>query len=54
MPYTAGELRIIRAVSVLGQIGGDEAKALLKRLAKGGPSLLTAEARATLQRLASE
>src|SRR5262249_58564795 len=53
-PYAAEELRIIRAVGVLGQIGSDESKALLKRLAKGGPSLLTAEARAALAPLEGE
>jgi WD40 repeat protein len=52
IPFTAEELRVIRAVGVLEQIGDGGAKALLKRLCQGGPSLLTAEARATLARLA--
>src|SRR5262249_11514671 len=50
-PFTEEELRAIRAVGVLEQIANDEAKALLERLAKGGPALLTTEARAALARL---
>jgi WD40 repeat protein len=50
VPYTAEELRVIRAVGVLAQIGSGEATALLERLEEGGPSLLTAEARAAVAR----
>ncbi len=49
--YTPDELRQIRAVAVLEHIGSGEAQALLKKLAGGAPSLLTAEARASLERL---
>jgi hypothetical protein len=51
IPFTADELRAIRAMGVLEQIASDEAKELLKRLSEGGPSLLTTEARAALARL---
>jgi WD40 repeat protein len=51
IPFTSEELRAIRAVGVLEQIADEDAKALLKRLSGGGPSLLTAEARAALARL---
>jgi WD40 repeat protein len=49
--YTPEELRHIRAVAVLEQIGGPEALALLKKLAAGAPAVLTREARAALKRL---
>jgi WD40 repeat protein len=51
--YSAEELRAIRAVAVLEQIGTAEASALLKTLASGGPAVLTHEARAALARLKS-
>jgi hypothetical protein len=54
IPFTREELRLIRAVGVLEQVATDEAKALLTRFSKGGPSLLTAEARAALARLERE
>jgi hypothetical protein len=54
IPFTAEELRAIRAVGVLEQIADEDAKAILKRLSGGGPSLLTAEARAALARLRGE
>jgi hypothetical protein len=51
LKYTAEELRHIRAVAVLEQIGSREAVGLLKRLASGAPAVLTSEARASLGRL---
>jgi WD40 repeat protein len=51
IPFKAEEHRILRAVGVLEQIGDADAKALLERLSKGGPSLLASQARAALARL---
>jgi hypothetical protein len=51
LEYTQEELREIRAVAVLEQIGGPDAISLLRKLTGGGPAVLTAEARAALARL---
>jgi WD40 repeat protein len=49
---TADQQRAIRAVQILEQIGGGEARAILKRLAQGQPSArLTQEAKNALTRL---
>jgi hypothetical protein len=51
LPIPAAACRAIRAVAVLEQIAWVEAIAVLKKLAGGVPSPLTAEARAALVRL---
>jgi hypothetical protein len=51
VPFTPDELRTIRAVGVLERIGSDDARALLKRLASCGPSLIRDRAGDALQRL---
>jgi WD40 repeat protein len=54
LPVLPEQLRGLRAVEVLEQAGGSEAKKVLEALAKGAPEArLTREARASLQRLAS-
>jgi WD40 repeat protein len=49
--YSPAELRHIRAVAVLEDVGSKEAVTLLKKLAAGQPAVLTREARAALDRL---
>jgi hypothetical protein len=49
--YSSEELRQIRAIAILERIASKDARALLKRLAAGGVSVQTQQARAALQRL---
>src|SRR5207249_4442192 len=52
-PLTGEELRLIRAVALLEQIGNAASVELLRRLASGAPeALLTVEARQALARIA--
>jgi len=54
LPVLPEQLRGLRAVGVLEQAGGSEARKVLETLAKGAPEArLTREARASLKRLAS-
>jgi hypothetical protein len=53
LPVPVEQLRQIRAVQVLEQIGSPEARQVLAALAGGGPGArLTREAKASLERLA--
>jgi WD40 repeat protein len=51
LPLSLEQRRHLRAVMVLERIGSPQAVALLKKLAAGPPSLLTREARDSLERL---